>query len=385
MPSPAPPSVTCETVHVNLGARAYDILIGAGLLDQAGARLAPLLARPYTAIVTDETVARLHLAPLVDSLNKAGIRSDVITVPAGESAKSFARLESLVEDLLRLGVERSDTVTALGGGVIGDLTGFAAAVLRRGTHFIQIPTTLLAQVDSSVGGKTGINTAQGKNLVGAFHQPRLVLTDIAVLDTLPEREFRAGYAEVVKYALISDAAFFEWLETHAGALQAGDPSSRISAIRTACQAKARIVADDEREAGRRALLNLGHTFGHAFEAALGYGGAVRHGEAVAVGLCWAFALSHELGLCPAEDVTRVRRHIAAAGLPTTAADLGLRPEDSAAVINHMAQDKKVVGGALTLILAKGIGHAFITRDVSQDTVGSFVARALSQAGPQQKQ
>ena len=351
------------TVAVPLGDRAYDVIVGAGLLTDAGTHLAPVLARPRAAIVTDETVGRLHLPALRAALDGAGIETTVARIPPGEGSKDFAHLTGLLDDLLGARIERTDTVIALGGGVVGDLAGLAASLLRRGVPVVQIPTTLLAQVDAAIGGKTGINTGQGKNLVGTFHQPRLVLCDIAVLQTLPAREFRAGYAEVVKYGLLGDAAFFAWLEENGARVLAGDEAARSYAVLTSARAKAEIVAGDERESGRRALLNLGHTFGHALEAEAGYGPGLVHGEAVAVGLCLAFALSERLGLCSADDALRVRRHLAAAGLPT-----GVPDPEPARLIARMRQDKKVRGDALTFVLARGIGESFVSRDVSEDDV-----------------
>jgi len=354
---------TIRKVAVDLGDRTYDILVGPGLVADAGLHLKPLLRRGRLAVVTDETVAHLHLPALQKSLDATGIRHDTIVLPAGESTKSFAQLEKLTEWLLDTGIERGDLVVALGGGVIGDLTGFAAAILRRGVDFVQIPTTLLSQVDSSVGGKTGINTRQGKNLAGAFHQPRLVLADVAALETLPMREFLAGYAEVVKYGLIGDRTFFDWLETNLDRLTQGDRDARIHAIVKSCEAKAATVAADERESGVRALLNLGHTFGHALEAATGFSQRLIHGEGVAIGMALAFGLSARLGLCPGQDALRVRRHLMQAGLPTRLADVPGTLPDADGLIALMGQDKKVVDGKLTFILARSIGEAFITRDV----------------------
>ena len=354
---------TIRKVRVDLGDRTYDILVGPDLIAEAGSHLNPLLRRARVAIVTDQTVAHLHLTGLQKSLEAANIRHDAIVLPAGESTKSFAELERLTEWLLEAGIERGDLVVALGGGVIGDLTGFAAAILRRGVDFAQIPTTLLSQVDSSVGGKTGINTRQGKNLAGAFHQPRMVLADVTALDTLPMREFLAGYAEVVKYGLIGDRAFFDWLEGNLDRLKAGDRDVRIHAIIKSCEAKAATVAADEREGGVRALLNLGHTFGHALVAATGFSQRLIHGEGVAIGMALAFDLSVRLGLCPGQDAERVRRHLTRAGLPTRLCDIPGDLPDADTLIALMGQDKKVVDGKLTFILARGIGEAFITRNV----------------------
>ena len=343
-------------VTVDLGDRKYDILVGQGLIANAAAHLKPLLRRQRVAIVTDDAVAGLHLPVLEKSLDASSIRHSAIILPQGEGTKNFAELEKLTEWLLGESIERGDLIIALGGGVIGDLTGFAASILRRGVDFAQIPTTLLSQVDSSVGGKTGINTRHGKNLAGAFHQPRLVLADTDALETLPMREFLAGYAEVVKYGLIGDRAFFDWLDGNLDRLKQGDIDARIHAIVKSCEAKAAIVAADEREGGVRALLNLGHTFGHALEAATGFSQRLVHGEGVAVGMALAFELSARLGVCPGQDAARVRNHLQRAGVPG-----GLPDADT--LISLMGQDKKVVDGKLTFILARGIGEAFITRDV----------------------
>ncbi|MBM3950307.1 MAG: 3-dehydroquinate synthase [Rhodospirillales bacterium] len=369
-----------ERLTVGLGARAYDIVIGEGLIADAGRHLRPLLKLPQVVIVTDTNVAAKHLDPFRAGLERAGIASEPIILPPGESTKSFCELENLSENILALGIERSTVLVALGGGVIGDLTGFAAAILLRGIDFVQVPTTLLAQVDSAVGGKTGINTRQGKNLVGSFHQPRLVLADMGVLDTLPPRELLAGYAEIVKYGLINDAGFFAWLEANGRALIAGDRALRRHAVRVSCAAKAAIVAADEREKGERALLNLGHTFGHALEAETGFGPALIHGEAVAVGLALAFDFSARLGLCPAEDAAHVRRHLDEVGLPAALdrlGDYGRKDGWTAArLMAHMGRDKKVAGGKLTFILARGIGRAFVSHDVDEAELGRFLADRL---------
>jgi 3-dehydroquinate synthase len=370
------PSATAETVTVALGDRAYPIVIGAGLIEQAGAHLAPAIGRGRAFVVTDATVAALYLTPFLAALDRAGIAHETITVAPGEASKDLAGFGRVADACLAARIERSDTVVALGGGVVGDLAGFAAATLLRGVGFVQVPTTLLAQVDSSVGGKTGINTAQGKNLLGAFYQPKLVLADTGTLDSLPPRELRAGYAEVVKYGLLGDAGFFEWLEAHGQAVLEGDPAARRHAIRTSCAAKAAVVAADEREGGARALLNLGHTFGHALEAEGGYDGRVLHGEAVAVGMVLAFRLSSALGLCPAEDAARVRAHLARHGLPTAPRELpGLGGVDAAAFVAHMMSDKKVSAGRPTFILARGIGRAFVEPDVDLTRVGETLAAA----------
>jgi 3-dehydroquinate synthase len=368
-------TIAPSTVKVSLGERSYDILIGRGLLESAGARISALRPGASAAIVTDETVAALHLATLERSLASAQIRSESCVVPAGESSKKFETLERVVDAILAAKIERGDLVVALGGGVVGDLAGFAAAVARRGTDFVQIPTTLLSQVDSSVGGKTGINTRFGKNLVGAFHQPALVLADIGLLDTLPAREFRAGYAEVAKYGLINDAPFFEKLEQKREELFAGG-AMRAEAIAVSCRHKAEIVGRDERETGERALLNLGHTFGHALEAATGYSSRLLHGEAIAIGMVLAFRLSAKLGFCASADEQRVAAHFSAAGLPTKLADVpgGLPSADE--LLNLMTQDKKVRRGALTFILVRGIGKAFVQKDVDPEPVRMMLQEAL---------
>ena len=375
-----------NTVRVALGPLSYDIKVGRGLLAAAGREIAALRpavtqGRARCFVVADAEVAAHYLAPLQASLRDAKVAHAALTVPAGEGSKSFARLETLLDELLGHRIERNDLVVALGGGVAGDLAGFAAAVVLRGIDFVQIPTTLLAQVDSAVGGKTGINTAHGKNLVGAFHQPRLVLADVDTLATLPDRQVRAGYAEVVKYGLLGDAGFFGWLEQHGDAVLAGDAAARVTAVETSCAMKAEIVAEDAREHGRRALLNLGHTFGHALEAEAGYGGALLHGEAVAWGMGLAFDLSARLGHCPAADAARVRRHLAASGL--VAAQPGL-PDvgvawDAAALVERMAGDKKVKGGRSTFVLARAIGDAFTTQDVPRDAVEDLLRDAANES------
>ncbi|MEZ5775193.1 MAG: 3-dehydroquinate synthase [Hyphomicrobiaceae bacterium] len=360
-------------VDVVLGARSYQIEIGEGLVATAGERIAGRLGRVRAAIVTDENVARHHLTSLESSLAAAGMHAGSVVLPAGEATKSFAELARLSERLLELGVERRDVVVAFGGGVIGDLAAFAASILRRGVRMVQIPTSLLAQVDSSVGGKTGINTPQGKNLIGSFHQPSLVLADTGVLSTLAPREIRAGYAEVAKYGLLGDARFFRWLETSHGAVTGGNGPERTKAIATCCTMKAGIVARDETETGERALLNLGHTFGHALEAFAGYSGRLLHGEGVAIGMVLAFRLSEARGFCAGGTADRVARHLAAAGLPTRIADMpGSDRPDAATLVGLMAQDKKVKAGAPVLILANGIGRAFICPEVSWDDLKSFL-------------
>ena len=367
---------TRQTVHVPLGERAYDVIIGGGLLADAGALCAPFLKRSRAVIVTDETVAGLHLAALQAGLSSAGISSDAIIVPAGEGSKNWATLEHVVEGLLAHQVERNDSVIAFGGGVIGDLAGFASAILRRGVDFIQIPTSLLAQVDSSVGGKTGINSPLGKNLIGAFHQPKLVLADIDVLDTLSGREFLAGYGEVVKYGLLGDAAFFEWLEKAGPGLRDGDKSLRIQAVARSVAAKAGVVSRDEKEHGERALLNLGHTFGHALEAATGYSQRLLHGEGVSIGIGLAFDLSARLGLCSQETPSRVQEHLAQMGTKRRLADIPGDLPDADALITLMGQDKKVVDGTLAFIVARSIGDTFVKRDVPMDVVRGVLVDAL---------
>ncbi len=354
-----------ETVRVELGERSYDIKVGVGMLARAGALVAPILNRSRVAVISDATVARLYLEALAASLDGAGIDHVPIVMPAGEQSKSFPHLAELIDRLLAARIERNDTVIVLGGGVVGDLGGFAASILRRGVDFIQVPTTLLAQVDSSVGGKTGINTRFGKNLVGTFHQPRLVLADVTVLDSLPRRQLLAGYAEIVKYGLIDDADFFTWLEAHGASLLDGDHDLRCQAIATSCRAKARVVAGDEHERGERALLNLGHTFGHALEAETGYSDALLHGEAVAIGMALAFELSARLGLCSHEDARRVRHHLAAVGLPSLADVSEGAAWDPAVLLDHMRQDKKVTGGRMTFVLTNGIGCCFLSNDVPE--------------------
>lgn len=363
------------SVTVELGDRSYEIRAGSGLLAAAGEQLAPLLRHKSTIIVTDTTVAKLYLEPLEASLNDAGIATQAIVIDPGEQAKEFPSLQRLIEDILDAGVERQTTLIALGGGVVGDLTGFAASILLRGIDFVQIPTTLLSQVDSSVGGKTGINTRHGKNLVGAFYQPRMVIADIDTLDTLPQREFLAGYAEIVKYGLINDPGFFHWLEEHADTMCKGDHAQRLEAVVTCCKAKAAIVSADERETGPRALLNLGHTFGHALEAETGFGAKLLHGEAVAIGIGLAFALSVQLGLCPAADAGRVHGHLRALGLPTLETVMGANEWNAQRLIERMHHDKKMQDGKVTFVLVRGIGQAFISHDVDLKSVEDLLETA----------
>lgn len=364
-----------ETVHVDLGARSYDVRIGRGLIARAGAEIAPLLRRPRVAVLTDETVAPLHLEALRAGLGD--VTMTALPLPSGEGTKGWPEFARAVDWLLAEKIERREVVIAFGGGVIGDLAGFAAAVLRRGVRFVQIPTTLLAQVDSSVGGKTGINSVHGKNLVGAFHQPTLVLADIGVLGTLPARDFLSGYGEVVKYGLLGDAAFFEWLEANGPALAAGDPALRQYAVRRSVEMKARIVERDETEEGDRALLNLGHTFCHALETATGYSSRLLHGEGVAIGCALAFELSQRLGLCSQEEPSRVRAHLKAMGMKADIADIPGALPDPDALLALMAQDKKVVDGRLRFILASGIGKAFVADDVPGDVVRKLLIDALA--------
>ncbi|MFN3513173.1 MAG: 3-dehydroquinate synthase [Phenylobacterium sp.] len=361
-----------RTVRVGLQARGYDVLIGSGLLDQAGGRIAPLLKRGRTAVVSDTRVWALHGARLAASLEAAGVAVSPVLVPPGEQTKSWEGLAEVCDRLLALELDRGDLIVAFGGGVVGDLAGFAAAIYKRGIDFVQIPTTLLAQVDSSVGGKTAIDTPRGKNLIGAFHQPRLVLADLDVLSTLSDREMRAGYAEVIKYGLLGDFEFFGWLEAHGPAVLARDPQALAHAVARSVEMKAEIVAEDEKEAGRRALLNLGHTFGHALEAETGYGEALLHGEAVAAGSAIAFRFSASQGLCAGQDAARAEAAIAAAGLPTGLGAVADKPFAADALVRHMAQDKKAEGGKLTFVLARGLGETFVAKDVNPETVRRFL-------------
>lgn len=368
--------MTVDVVPVALGARSYEVRIGAGLIARAGAEIAPFLKRPRVAVVTDDTVAAHHLLALAEALEAQGIAMVALSVPPGEGSKGWEQYARVSEWLLEQKVERRDIVIAFGGGVVGDLVGFACATLRRGVRFVQIPTTLLAQVDSSVGGKTGINTAQGKNLIGAFHQPALVLADIAVLNTLESRDFLAGYGEVVKYGLLGDSAFFDWLETHGSALAAGDMALRQRAVKRSVEMKAGIVSRDETEEGERALLNLGHTFCHALEKATGYSSRLLHGEGVAIGCALAFELSQRLGLCSQEAPSRVRAHLRAMGMKVDISDIPGDLPDAAGLLALMGQDKKVVDGKLRFILARGIGQAFVADDVPGDAVLAVLANAL---------
>ena len=367
-----------RTVRVDLGVRSYDVRVGRDLLAAAGEHVAPLLARPRVAVVTDETVARHHLPALEEALAGEGLETVSLALPAGEGTKSWDGISRTVDWLLGEKVERGDVIVALGGGVIGDLAGFAAAILRRGVRYVQIPTTLLAQVDSSVGGKTGINSVHGKNLIGAFHQPSLVLADTATLDTLPLRVFLAGYGEVAKYGLLGDADFFEELERRGPALAAGDAELRGWAVERSVAAKARIVERDETEAGDRALLNLGHTFAHALETATGYSDRLLHGEAVAIGCVLAFDASARLGLCPQEDPVRVRAHLRAMGCRASLADIPGELPEADRLLALMAQDKKAVAGRLRYVLARGIGRAFVAEDVDAATIRRVLKEALAE-------
>ena len=365
-----------DVVPVALGSRSYEVRIGAGLIARAGAEIAPLLHRPRVAVITDDTVAAHHLLALAEAFEAKGIAMSALAIPPGEASKGWEQFARCSEWLLEQKVERRDVVVAFGGGVVGDLVGFAAASLRRGVRFVQIPTTLLAQVDSSVGGKTGINTPQGKNLVGAFHQPSLVLADIAVLDSLPPRDLLAGYGEVVKYGLLGDAAFYDWLEANGPALATGDRAARQYAVKRSVEMKAGIVSRDETEEGERALLNLGHTFCHALEKATGYSSRLLHGEGVAIGCALAFELSQRLGLCSQEAPSRVRAHLRAMGMKVDLADIAGDMPDAAGLLALMGQDKKVVDGRLRFILARGIGDAFVADDVPGDVVTAVLQDAL---------
>ncbi|KUO58707.1 MAG: 3-dehydroquinate synthase [Alphaproteobacteria bacterium BRH_c36] len=368
-----------RAVPIDLPGREYEILIGAGLLDDTGRLIAQRLGKGKCGIVTDANVAAHHLATLEAALKSEGRHKGSIVMPAGETTKSFRKLAELSETLLEMGLERGDLVIAFGGGVIGDLAGFAASILRRGVRYVQIPTSLLAQVDSSVGGKTGINTAQGKNLIGTFHQPSLVLADTDVLTTLPGREMRSGYAEVAKYGLLGDAEFFAWLEGNWQAIFALDPAAMTSAIETSVRAKAAIVLADEKEAGVRGLLNLGHTFGHALEAATGYGGRLLHGEGVSIGMVLALELSERLGLTGHGTAGRAANHLSAVGLPTSITEIAGPPLNADELVHLMGQDKKVRDGRMTFVLVRGIGDAFLTQDVDIEVVRAMLAEKCTPA------
>ena len=366
-----------EVVNVDLGDRSYDILIGPNLVPNAGALIKPFLKRNHVVIITDENVARLHLATLEKGLIAQGISSAALKLPAGEATKSWEMLQKTTEWLLSEKVERDDIVIAFGGGVIGDLAGLAAAIMRRGVRFVQIPTSLLAQVDSSVGGKTGINSPHGKNLVGAFYQPQMVLADVEVLGTLKPRDFLAGYGEVIKYGMLGDLKFFTWLEENGPAMAAGDMEKRIYAVKRSCQMKADIVARDEKEHGDRALLNLGHTFCHALEAATGYSDRLLHGEGVAIGCALAFETSMRLGLCAQEAPSRVRAHLKNMNMKVDLSDIEGELPDADALIKLMSQDKKVQNGKLAFIMARSIGDSFVDRNVDLTVVKSVLEDALS--------
>jgi 3-dehydroquinate synthase len=363
-----------ERLAVALGERAYDILVGPGLIAEAGAAMLPLMRRRQAIVVTDANVALHYLAALEASLDAAGIAHRAVVLPPGEATKDLDHFGRLADDILGFGIERGTMLVALGGGVVGDITGFAAATLLRGIDFVQIPTTLLAQVDSSVGGKTALNTRAGKNLIGAFYQPRLVLADTDALATLPPRELRAGYAETVKYGLIRDADFFAWLDAENRAVYELDSAALTRAVLVSCRMKADIVAADERETGdERALLNFGHTFGHALEAETGFGDRLLHGEAVALGMALAFDFAVRLGLVERTEASRVRDHLDAAGLPTRLADAGLSGGDADRLLAHMGRDKKVRDGRITLILPRRIGDVFVMREASAAELRAFLA------------
>ena len=371
-----PPHSEVSSILLPLaGNRNYTIHIGAGLLDQAGMLMGPLVQQKRVFIISDSHVGPLYLEKLQFSLSRYGMSSSYIILPFGEKTKSFSIVEKILDTLLAARCERSTALVALGGGVVGDVAGFAAALLLRGVNFIQIPTTLLAQVDSSIGGKTGINTPYGKNLIGAFYQPNIVIMDISTLDTLPIHEIRAGYAEVVKYSCIESPSFFHWLERHGSQLIAGDIAARHYAVRMSAATKARIVSQDEREEGLRALLNLGHTFGHALEVETGFGSELRHGEAVSVGMVLAFELSVQLGLCPAAETDRLRSHLTAIGLPVAIRQVLAHPPDPTRLLFHMALDKKRQNGRLPFVLARGIGRSFLHRSVGTEQVLAVMAQS----------
>jgi 3-dehydroquinate synthase len=366
---------TIGRLRVELGARGYDILVGPQLIERAGPEILPLMRRRQAVIVSDEIVAGYCLAALRDSLSEVGITHHTVFLPPGEETKDLAHFGRLAEDILAVGIERGTMLIALGGGVVGDVTGFAAATLLRGVDFVQIPTTLLAQVDSSVGGKTGINTRIGKNLIGAFYQPRLVLADTSVLSSLPRRELLAGYAEIVKYGLIRDAGFFAWLETEGASVCTLAPDALRCSVMTSCAMKAEIVAGDEREEGDRALLNFGHTFGHALETETGFSSRLLHGEAVALGMVLAFDFAVRLGLASADEAERVRSHLERCGLPTRMAQIGLAGASADGLMGHMRKDKKVRDGRITLIMPRRIGEAFVMEDAPTDRLRDFLAEA----------
>jgi 3-dehydroquinate synthase len=380
MTTPEISSSAIEKIHVNLADRSYMIHVGAGLIGNAGHSIAPILKQPKTIIVTDKNVAEHWLSPLQSSLADHDIFSETIIMEPGEQTKCFAQLEILVSKLLNFKIERDTIIIALGGGVIGDLTGMAAAITLRGIDFIQIPTTLLAQVDSSVGGKTGINTSHGKNLAGAFHQPKLVLADTNSLQTLPLRELKAGYAELVKYGLIGDADFFEWLEENGASVLAGHAENQQYAILKSCQAKADIVANDEFERGQRALLNFGHTFGHAFEAETGYCDKLLHGEAVAIGSVMALEASERLGLCPKGRADRLRDHFTATDINYKLKNIAQNDWKASVLLDHMRLDKKVTNSTMVFILAHDIGDAFVTSDIKESDILAILNDSLEEIG-----
>ncbi|WP_373009245.1 3-dehydroquinate synthase [Hyphomonas sp.] len=368
-----------EIVRVRLGDRSYDIVVGHGALSQLGARLAPLLKRKRVFVLTDESVARLHMGALDAALTPSGITTEVLALAPGEQSKSFSNLERILDWLLGAGADRSDILVAFGGGVIGDIAGLAASLMKRGMGFVQVPTTLLSQVDSSVGGKTAVNTSRGKNMIGAFYQPRFVIADTALLATLPARDLRAGYAEVLKYGLINDAAFFDWLEAHGADVLALAPDAIQHAVATSCRAKAAIVAEDETEGGVRALLNLGHTFGHAVEAANQYRPDVLHGEAVALGMVLAFRYGAAEGITSPDAAAKVARVIAASGLPVELGKVPGGPYEATELADLMKQDKKARGGQVPLILARAIGQSYIHPDADLKSVAAFLLGELEKA------
>ena len=379
--SPDPdPGRTRETVRVELGPRSYDVLVGAEILNEAGELLAPLLPGRSAVVITDTVVAETYLDPTLAALTEAGFACSQVIVDSGEHSKDLATLGGVLDDIIGRGIERTTALVALGGGVVGDLAGFAASVLLRGVPFVQIPTTLLAQVDSGVGGKTGVNSTHGKNLIGTFYQPRLVLADVATLGTLPARELRAGYAEIVKYGLIDDPAFFAWLERNGAALLDGDRDLLRAAVAHSCRSKAQIVADDERESGSRVLLNLGHTFAHALEAEAGYDGSLLHGEAVAFGIVLAHRLSAALGHCGEDDAARVADHFRVVGLPSESDALPAIRWSPPALIERMKHDKKVRDGRMTFVLTRGIGRAFLSQDVPPEALGDILDQAFGEEG-----
>lgn len=368
-----------ETLHVPMGERSYDIFIGDGAISHAGSLIKDILKAPRAIIVTDENVAPNWLEPLKTSLNDADIKTREIILPPGEHTKSVSHLEQLLDNLLENNIDRKTTLIALGGGVIGDLTGFAAAVVMRGVDFVQVPTTLLSQVDSSVGGKTGIDTRFGKNLIGAFHQPRAVITDTSTLDTLPMRERLCGYAEVIKYGVINDREFYDWLIENGQKVLDGNPSARREAVRRSCANKAEIVAADEREQGLRALLNLGHTFGHALEAQIGFEDKLKHGEAVAIGMIMALELSVRLAMASETDRDSLRDHLKTVGLPVDLKELAGGNWTADALLDHMGRDKKTQDGKLTFILARAIGNSFVANDVDNNAVKGILEGFIADA------